>query len=72
MCIYYGNLTELTYKSREHMLPATCILRRLAPPNRPLRFAICNTRQYSEPLARKLIEKIEVYDEKLVIKFKSG
>ena len=22
MCIYYGNLTELTYKSREHVLPA--------------------------------------------------
>ena len=23
MCVYYGDLTELIYKSREHMLPAT-------------------------------------------------
>ena len=22
MCIYYGDLTELTYKLREHVLPA--------------------------------------------------
>jgi hypothetical protein len=27
---------------------------------------------YSEPLARRLIEKITVYDEKLVVEFKSG
>ena len=28
--------------------------------------------EYSEPLARRLIEKITVYDEKLVVEFKSG
>jgi hypothetical protein len=28
--------------------------------------------EYSEPLARRLIEKITVYDEKLLIEFKSG
>lgn len=28
--------------------------------------------EYSEALARRLIEKITVYDEKLVIEFKSG
>lgn len=27
---------------------------------------------YSEPLARRLIEKVTVYDEKLVVEFKSG
>lgn len=32
----------------------------------------CRYRQYSESLAQRLIEKITVYDEKLVIKFKSG
>ena len=28
--------------------------------------------EYSETLARRLIEKITVYDEKLVVEFKSG
>lgn len=28
--------------------------------------------EYSEPLARRLIEKITVYDEKLAVEFKSG
>ena len=28
--------------------------------------------RYSEPLARRLIEKVTVYDEKLVVEFKSG
>ena len=28
--------------------------------------------EYSEPLARRLIEKIMVYDEKMVVEFKSG
>lgn len=28
--------------------------------------------EYSEPLARRIIEKITVYDEKLVVEFKSG
>lgn len=28
--------------------------------------------EYSEPLARRLIEKVTVYDEKLVVEFKSG
>ena len=28
--------------------------------------------KYSEALVRRLIEKITVYDEKLVVKFKSG
>ena len=28
--------------------------------------------EYSEPLARRLIEKITVYDEKMVVEFKSG
>jgi len=28
--------------------------------------------EYSEPLARRLIEKVTVYDEKLLIEFKSG
>ena len=28
--------------------------------------------EYSEALARRLIEKITVYDEKLVVEFKSG
>lgn len=28
--------------------------------------------EYSEPLARRLIEKITIYDEKLVVEFKSG
>lgn len=28
--------------------------------------------EYSEPLARRLIEKLTVYDEKLVVEFKSG
>lgn len=28
--------------------------------------------EYSDPLARRLIEKITVYDEKLVVEFKSG
>ena len=28
--------------------------------------------EHSEPLARRLIEKIMVYDEKLVVEFKSG
>lgn len=28
--------------------------------------------EYSEPLARRLIEKITAYDEKLVVEFKSG
>lgn len=28
--------------------------------------------EYSEPLARRLVEKIMVYDEKLVVEFKSG
>ena len=29
MCIYYGSLTELTYKPREHILPAAlgCCMR---------------------------------------------
>lgn len=28
--------------------------------------------EYSEPLVRRLIEKITVYDEKLTVEFKSG
>lgn len=28
--------------------------------------------EYSEPLARRLVEKVTVYDEKLVVEFKSG
>lgn len=28
--------------------------------------------EYSEALARRLVEKITVYDEKLVVEFKSG
>ena len=28
--------------------------------------------EYSEPLTRRLIEKVTVYDEKLLIEFKSG
>ena len=28
--------------------------------------------EYSEALARRIIEKITVYDEKLVVEFKSG
>lgn len=28
--------------------------------------------EYSEPLVRRLIEKVTVYDEKLLIEFKSG
>ena len=28
--------------------------------------------EYSEPLARRLIEKVTVFDEKLVVEFKSG
>ena len=28
--------------------------------------------EYSEPLARRLIEMVTVYDEKLLIEFKSG
>ena len=35
-------------------------------------FQYQRTNEYSETLARRLIEKITVYDKKLVVEFKSG
>lgn len=33
---------------------------------------ICAVTEYSETLTRRLIEKVMVYDEKMVVEFKSG
>ena len=33
---------------------------------------ICAVTEYSETLTRRLIEKITVYDEKMVVEFRSG
>ena len=33
---------------------------------------ICAVTEYSETLTRRLIEKIAVYDEKMVVEFRSG
>lgn len=33
---------------------------------------ICEVTEYSETLTRRLIEKVTVYDEKMVVEFRSG
>ena len=33
---------------------------------------ICPVTEYSETLTRRLIEKITVYDEKMIVEFRSG
>ena len=33
---------------------------------------VCEVTEYSEPLVRRLIEKVTIYDEKMEVEFKSG
>ena len=43
-----------------------------ANPHLPLETAPPALTEYDEPLARRMIEKVTVYEEKFTVKFKSG